>query len=165
LGAFLAGILFPRVAELRPLVAPLRRWGAFLLPLFLVLSGLSTDVTGLHGPDFVTLLVILGLAVAGKLGMGWVASRAAGLDGHEAATVGVLLNTRGVTELVVLSIGLGAGILEARLYTVFVLIALLTSAATGPLLSAVGRSAAAARRRAAIATDQPGRVGPSEAAV
>jgi Kef-type K+ transport system membrane component KefB len=151
LGAFFAGFMFPRAAAVRALIAPLRRAGMFLLPLFLVLSGLSTDVGGLRRHDFAALLLILVLAVAGKLGAGWAAARAAGLNGREAATVGILLNTRGVTELVVLSIGLEAGIMEPRLYTVFVLMALLTSAATGPLLSAVGRPAepVPARRRPA----------------
>jgi Kef-type K+ transport system membrane component KefB len=54
--------------------------------------------------------------------------------------VGVLLNTRGVTELVVLSVGLKAGIIGPRLYTVFVLMALVTSASTGPMLAAIRRS-------------------------
>jgi Kef-type K+ transport system membrane component KefB len=139
LGAFFAGFVFPRTPAVRALIAPLRRAGMFLLPLFLVLSGLSTDVSGLGQHDFATLLLILMLAVAGKLGAGWAAARTAGLNGREATTIGILLNTRGVTELVVLSIGLQAGIMEPRLYTVFVLMALLTSAATGPLLSAVDR--------------------------
>lgn len=142
LGAFFAGFVFPRTAALRELIAPLRRAGMFLLPLFLVLAGLKTDVGGLDARDFATLTLILTLALAGKIGAGWAAARAAGVDGRDAATVGVLLNTRGVTELVVLSIGLEAGILEPQLYTVFVLMALLTSGATGPLLSAVDRIAA-----------------------
>jgi Kef-type K+ transport system membrane component KefB len=141
LGAFFAGFVFPRTAALRGLIAPLRRAGTFLLPVFLVLAGLKTDVGGLDARDFATLPLILTLAVAGKIGAGWAAARVAGLNGRDAATIGVLLNTRGVTELVVLSIGLGAGILEPRLYTVFVLMALLTSGATGPLLSAVDRIA------------------------
>lgn len=142
IGAFFAGLVFPRTAALRAPVAALGRAGMFLLPLFLAASGLATDLGGLRGDDVATLLVVIVLALAGKLGAGWVAGRAAGFSGREAATIGTLLNTRGAAELVVLSIGLEAGILELRLYTVLVLMGLLTSAATGPLLTAIGRSTA-----------------------
>jgi Kef-type K+ transport system membrane component KefB len=148
LGAFFAGLLMPRRADGAvevELIAPIRAGGVLLLPLFLTLSGLSTNIGGLHASDLATFVVVLAIAVVGKLGVGWIAARAAGLTRRDSATVAALLNTRGVTELVVLSIGLKAGILDERLYTVFVLMALVTSAATGPMLSAIRRAAAADR--------------------
>lgn len=142
LGAFLAGLIMPRCADGEPqldLVAPIRAAGVCLLPIFITLSGLSTNIGALHARDLATFVLILAIAVIGKLGVGWFASRSAGLNRSDSAMVGVLLNTRGVTELVVLSIGLKAAILDERLYTVFVMMAVVTSAATGPLLSAIRR--------------------------
>jgi Kef-type K+ transport system membrane component KefB len=160
IGAFFAGLIMPRGADGeadRALIGPIRAAGVLLLPLFLTLSGLSTDVGALHARDVAIFGLVCAVAVFGKLGVGWAAARAAGLTARDSAMVGVLLNTRGVTELVVLSVGLKAGVMGERLYTVFVLMALLTSAATGPLLSALrgageqtgGRSWLA--RRAALA--------------
>lgn len=144
LGAFFAGLMMPRRDDGRTdvkLVEPLRAGGVALLPLFLVLSGLSTDIGALRGRDLATFALVLVIAVVGKLGVGCGAARVAGLTRRDAAMVGVLLNTRGVTELVVLSVGLKAGIIGERLYTIFVLMALVTSIATGPLLTATRRSA------------------------
>ena len=144
LGAFFAGLMMPRRADGEAdgdVIAPIRVVGVLLLPIFLTLSGLSTNIGALGVRDIATLMLVCTIAVVGKLGVGWLAARAAGLTNHDAAMVGVLLNTRGVTELVVLSVGLKAGILDERLYTVFVLMALLTSASTGPLLTALRRAA------------------------
>jgi Kef-type K+ transport system membrane component KefB len=143
-GAFFAGLLMPRRGDGSvevELVAPIRIVGVVLLPVFLTLSGLATNIGGLQARDLATLGLVCAIAVIGKLGVGWVAARVAGLTRRDAAMVGALLNTRGVTELIVLSVGLKAGIIDERLYTVFVLMALVTSAATGPMLSAIRRVA------------------------
>jgi Kef-type K+ transport system membrane component KefB len=143
LGAFFAGILMPRRedgGEDAALMGPIRAAGVLLLPLFLTLAGLSTNIGALNARDVATFVLVCAIAVIGKLGVGWAAARAGGLNRRDSAMVGVLLNTRGVTELVVLSVGLKAGIIGPRLYTVFVLMALVTSASTGPMLAAIRRS-------------------------
>jgi Kef-type K+ transport system membrane component KefB len=142
LGAFLAGAVVPRAPGGKsaegPLV-PLRSLGGALLPVFILTAGLPTDLAALGARDLVACALILSVSFAGKLGGGWLAARLAGLSSRDAAVVGALLNTRGVTELVVLSVGLSARLIGPHAYTVFVLMALITSAATGPLLSALRR--------------------------
>ena len=138
LGALLAGLVMPRRADgtAHPeIVVPLERAGGLLLPVFFVISGLSTDIGALRGPDLLLLALVCVIATAGKLGAGLLGARAAGLPWRTSAVVGALINTRGLTEIVALNAGLQAGIIDARLYTVFVLMALITTAATGPLLT------------------------------
>ena len=155
LGAFFAGLLLPRRRDgeaAGEVIAPIRAAGVLLLPLFLTLSGLSTNIGALNARDVVAFVVVCSIAVIGKLGVGWAAARAAGLSGRDSAMVGSLLNTRGVTELIVLSVGLKAGVIDGRLYTVFVLMALVTSAATGPMLTAIRRN----EDRAQLLARRPG---------
>lgn len=145
LGAFVAGVAMPRdeTGKADPaLLAAVGRASEVMLPVFFVVSGLSTDLGSLRAADVGLLVVICVAATAGKIGVGMLAARASRLSWHASATIGVLLNTRGLTELVVLNVGLQAGFISTRLYTVFVLMALLTTAATGPLLSLLARTAA-----------------------
>lgn len=134
-GAFIAGVLTPRVRTATALVQPLRDAGDLLLPIFFVVSGLSMDVGALHAGDVALLAVICAIAISGKIGGGFLGSRASGLSGRDATVVGVLLNTRGLTELIVLNVGLQDGLLSRRLFTVLVIMALFTTALTSPLLS------------------------------
>lgn len=112
--------------------------GSILLPLFFVITGLSVVVGSLRGEDFILLVAFCLLASLGKLGPGYAASRLSGLDPRQSAITATLVNTRGLTELIALSVGLQAGIIGARLYTVLVLMALVTTLMTGPLLARIG---------------------------
>src|SRR5260221_3542249 len=112
-----------------------------LLPLFFVVTGLSVVIGTLHARDFLLLAALCLIASAGKLVPGYAASRLSGLDRRQSAVVASLVNTRGLTELIALSVGLQAGIIGTRLFTVLVLMALVTTLLTGPLLSLVGRPA------------------------
>ena len=142
-GAFLAGCAIPRAG---PLYEHARRLSpltsGLLLPLFFVVSGLQVDLRGLvhHSGELVAGLAILGVAVAGKVGGAAVAGRWTGLPKSEALVLGVLLNCRGLTELIVLGVGLQLGVLSRSLYTVLVLMALTTTAMTTPLLRLVAPS-------------------------
>jgi Kef-type K+ transport system membrane component KefB len=135
-GAFLAGLVFPRSNGV-PDADVLRRTeeiGGLLLPLFFVVTGLSTNV-GAFGASAVMLLGILCfVAGAGKIGSAYVASRVGGLDPRDSATVAVLLNARGLTELIALSAGLSAGIIGKQLYSILVIMALTMTVLTAPLL-------------------------------
>jgi Kef-type K+ transport system membrane component KefB len=107
------------------------------LPLFFVVTGLSANISALNGSAFVVLAIVCVVAGAGKLGPGYAASRVGGLGRREAATVAVLVNTRGLTELIALNAGLQAGVIGARLFSILVLMALLMTVVTAPLLRLV----------------------------
>ncbi|MFJ9898225.1 cation:proton antiporter [Streptomyces sp. NPDC091280] len=120
---------------------------SLLLPLFFVTTGLALDVGSLRFGDFVLLVVLCAVACAGKLGGGYLGARLGGLPRQASATVAALLNTRGLTELIALNLGLASGIIHERLFTVLVLMAVITTLMTGPLLSALGHRANPARDR------------------
>lgn len=135
-GAFLAGITM-RATKRTPdaqVVRAMDQVGSMLLPLFFVVTGLSLDVGAVRGDAFLLLVVVVVIACAGKIGPGYAISRASGLSQRDSATVAALVNTRGLTELIALNAGLSAGIIDERLFTVLVLMALITTLATGPLL-------------------------------
>jgi len=137
-GAFLAGLIIPRTADGAPdaeLVRPLQETGVLLLPLFFALAGIPVDLGALRSRDLLLLVLVCGIAIVGKVGGGGAGARAAGMSGRDAAAVGIMLNTRGLTELIALNIGLQAGLIDQGLYTVLVVMALLTTALTGPLLT------------------------------
>jgi K+:H+ antiporter len=112
--------------------------GGLLLPLFFVVTGLSLNIGALGAAAFTVLPAICLIASVGKMGPAYVASRFGGLSPRDAATVAVLLNTRGLTELIVLSAGLSAGIIGPSLFAILVVMALITTAMTAPLLSLIG---------------------------
>jgi len=140
-GAFAFGVLFAR-----PALAQVARWpirvatwlGLLLLPLYLIVPGATTDFRDLDLGNGGEILVVLVVAAASKLVAGSVSARATGLSRHEALSVGVLLNTRGLVELVALGIGLSAGLLDSSLYAVLVIMAVTTTVATSPTLRLLG---------------------------
>lgn len=138
-GAFLLGAIVPRETVLgAPLAWKLETVvTTLLLPVFFAFSGLRTElglVSG--GAGWAMTALIIALATVGKLGGASIAARATGLPWREAGAVGALMNARGLMELVVLNIGLELGVLTPALFTMLVLMALVTTVATGPLLSA-----------------------------
>lgn len=106
------------------------------LPAFFAFTGLRTEVGLLQTvQDWWTCGVIIGVAVAGKYGGVTLAARSRGLSWRDSAVLGALMNTRGLVELIVLNIGLDLGVLTPRLFTMLVLMALVTTIMTSPLLS------------------------------
>lgn len=140
-GAFLAGVCFPRVEEwqvsLRSRLDMLV--SVLLLPLFFALTGMRTRLDLLTGGKLWlwTGLVLLG-AVIGKLGGAALAARWTGLSWHNAAALGALLNTRGLVELIVLNIAYNAHVFSPTLFTMMVVMALMTTVATSPILNWLG---------------------------
>jgi Kef-type K+ transport system membrane component KefB len=131
-GAFAVGVIAPREAgEASRLLTTA---GVVLVPTYFILTGLSFDIRTLGADGLVVLAVVLVVATASKVGSAMWATRRAGMERRDALALGLLLNTRGLTELVVLDIGLKAGIIDTRLFTVLVLFALITTAATMPLV-------------------------------
>jgi Kef-type K+ transport system membrane component KefB len=108
----------------------------FLVPLFFAFAGLRTSLGLVQGGSlWGYTLVIIAVAVAGKLGGCGITARLTGMPWREAAALGVLMNTRGLMELVVLNIGLDIGVLGPELYTMMVIMAIATTFLTTPLLS------------------------------
>jgi Kef-type K+ transport system membrane component KefB len=108
------------------------------LPAFFALTGMRTSIGLLDGLEawlFCGLIILV--ACAGKFGGTLVAARLTGIDWRSSAALGVLMNTRGLMELIVLNIGLDMGVLSPTLFAMFVLMALVTTFATGPLLSVI----------------------------
>jgi Kef-type K+ transport system membrane component KefB/nucleotide-binding universal stress UspA family protein len=136
-GAFIMGAIMPRRAELTEDVT--RRIEDFvvmlLLPLFFAYTGLRTDVGLLERPELILLtLVLLAVAIFCKFGGAMFASRMTGLGWRESAVIGSLMNTRGLTELIVLNLALEKGVISEALFAALVLMALATTFMTGPLL-------------------------------
>jgi hypothetical protein len=107
----------------------------FLLPVFFAYSGLKTQVGLLNSPELWLLCAaILGVAIVGKYVGTYYAARSCQIDRQEASALGWLMNTRGLTELIVLNIGLELGVISPLLFTMLVIMALVTTFMTSPLL-------------------------------
>jgi hypothetical protein len=105
------------------------------LPVFFAYSGLRTEIGLLNRPELWALcaLVVI-VAILGKYVGTFIAARVSGIDKREASALGWLMNTRGLTELIVLNIGLSLGVISPLLFTMLVIMALVTTFMTSPLL-------------------------------
>jgi Kef-type K+ transport system membrane component KefB len=136
-GAFLSGVIMPSRTRLRVFLRErLETLSAvLLLPLFFAFTGLRTQIGLLNDwQSWAVCAGIIAVAISGKCGGSVLAARWTGLDWPDALAIGVLMNTRGLMELVVLNIGYDLGILSPRMFTMMVLMALVTTFMTGPLL-------------------------------
>ena len=138
-GAFLMGAIMPKSQEFVQQV--LHRLESLtvvvLLPLFFAFSGLRTSVGSVKGGMWLVVLLIIVAAIAGKLGGSAVAARMAGAPWRDATSLGILMNTRGLMELVALNIGLDIGVITPTVFTMLVLMALVTTFMTSPMLELV----------------------------
>jgi Kef-type K+ transport system membrane component KefB len=135
-GAFIAGLAMPADAEARSTICERLEYvsESVLLPLFFALSGLRTRIGALDQAQlWLACALIVLVAVACKFAAGAVA-RLGGWSWRESLTLGALLNTRGLIELIVLNIGYDLGILSPAWFTILVIMALVTTCLTGPLL-------------------------------
>ncbi|MBX3263323.1 MAG: cation:proton antiporter [Labilithrix sp.] len=136
-GAFIFGAIIPKDGALARLLAEKLEDVAvvLLLPIFFAYSGLRTEIGLLSTPGSwgICGLIIL-LACAGKFGGSTIAARLTGLPWRESSAIGILMNTRGLMELIVLNIGLDLGVISPTLFTMMVVMALATTFMTSPLL-------------------------------
>ena len=139
-GAFLAGIIMPDsfrqilVNKVEDLTVVL------LLPLFFAFTGLRAQISGLSDPQmYGTLLFIVVVAVAGKFLGSALAAKFVGQDWKTSLSIGALMNTRGLMELVVLNIGYDLGVLSSGIFALMVFMALITTFMTGPLLDLINK--------------------------
>ncbi|AUS81304.1 cation/H(+) antiporter [Actinoalloteichus sp. AHMU CJ021] len=139
-GAFLVGVAVPHGGGWNRVVGRLAAAGRTVVPVFFVVAGLDLFTGPGSGFPVGTTVLAVGLALLGKIGGGYLGARLARLPAADALTFGVLMNTRGLTEIVVLQAGYAAGILSPGLFLVLVVMAVVTTAMTGPLLSLLVRS-------------------------
>ncbi len=139
-GAFFAGFVMPKktwltqdlTARIEPLVTVL------LLPLFFTLTGMRTNIWAVSGTEmWMAGMLIIAVAIAGKLGGTAISARLGGMPWRESLAIGVLMNTRGLMEMVILNVGFELGIIPASLFSMMVLMALVTTFMTSPLLSLI----------------------------
>lgn len=139
-GAFLAGAILPRQGGLAHALAEKLEdlVVVVLLPLFFAHSGMRTEL-GLFGSStsWVVLGAIVLVACAGKLGAGTLAARLTGLSWRESGALGILMNTRGLMVLIVLNLGLDVGVIGPALFTMMVVMTLVTTFVTTPVLDVV----------------------------
>jgi Kef-type K+ transport system membrane component KefB len=140
-GAFLWGLAMPRSARL--LQAQQGQLNAvvvrLMLPLFFAVSGLNTRLTALDRPElWGAMALVLLVAVSGKFCGAWAMARLSGVPAREAQALGWLMNTRGMTELVILNVGLSLGVISTTLFSIGVVMAIATTLMAGPLLERLG---------------------------
>jgi Kef-type K+ transport system membrane component KefB len=138
-GAFLFGVVMPRegaAAALREeILDRLEQVSVLvLLPVFFVVSGLSVNLSSVGLSGLAELCLILLVAVAGKFGGAFVGARLAGVRCRRAGVLATLMNTRGLTGIVILSAGLQLHILDQSLYSLMIVMAIVTTMMAGPLL-------------------------------
>ncbi len=138
-GAFLAGVLMPRQgtellrSRLTDRIGSLN--STLLLPVFFVVAGLKVDLSEVRLSGLGELGLILLVAIGGKFAGAFTAARLNGLPERQSATLAVLMNTRGLTELIILTVGLQLGVIDGSLYSLMVVMAVVTTAMAGPLLT------------------------------
>lgn len=165
-GAFGAAVPRARIEEHAPEVAErIEQTSLFLLPVFFTVTGLSVDLGGLGGRGVAMVLAFVAVACAGKFLGAATAARLSGVPRRESVALGVLLNARGLTELVILDVGLGLGVLDRRLFTAMAVMALVTTPMTGPLLERLGHRQDLPRGAGLSGPPRRGRERGAEAAV
>jgi Kef-type K+ transport system membrane component KefB len=139
-GAFLMGAVLPADSRLaRELTRRIEDVVVvLLLPIFFAYTGTRVRIGLLQSPaEWLLCGLIVATACAGKFGGSAVAARLTGLGWRDSAALGILMNTRGLVELIVLNIGLDLGVLSPTLFTMLVVMAVVTTAATSPVLAAI----------------------------
>ncbi|MEI5102556.1 cation:proton antiporter [Streptomyces sp. PmtG] len=136
-GAFSLGVVFPRSAAVDRAVGSIAPVGQLVfLPLFFTYSGLNTDFGLLTGSALLLLTAgCVAAAIVGKFGACWLTARALGEERGVALRVGTLMNARGLMQLIAINVGLAAGIVSPRMFSMLVVVALVTTLMATPLLS------------------------------
>jgi len=141
-GGFLAGIVMPENIRFRNIFIEKVEDVALVLflPLFFVYTGLRTEISILNLPgSWIICLIIITVAIAGKFLGATISSKFTGQNWKDSISIGTLMNTRGLVELVVLNIGFDLGVLSSGLFTMMVIMALVTTFMTAPVLELINR--------------------------
>jgi K+:H+ antiporter len=143
-GGFLLGCVMPRGVLADSIRKQLEPFTVIvLLPMFFTYSGLNTHLTLVADPYLLMIaLAVLGMSILGKFGACWAAARLSGQDNRTALGIGALMNARGLMELIIINIGLQAGVIGPALFSILVLMAIVTTLMASPLFEFVyGREA------------------------
>lgn len=136
-GAFLFGACLPRddrlLHSLAQRIEPISI--VVLMPLLFALAGLGTTASAFSGASFGVMLLVLVVAAVGKIAGGTAGARMAGYGWRNSLATGALMNARGLMELIVMKIGLDAGLIGPELFTMLLVMAIVTTAMTGPLIN------------------------------
>lgn len=158
-GAFLFGVIVPREgtdALRHRIIDRVEEFNsALLLPVFFIVSGLKVNLSTLSTTGLVELGLVLLVAIAGKFGGAFVGARLHGLPARKSAALATLMNTRGLTELIILTVGLQLGVLDQSLYSIMVAMAVITTAMAGPLLRLIYPPSVIERDQAVEQARQP----------
>jgi len=141
-GAFMAGVIMPSTVSFRNIFIEKVEDVSMvlLLPLFFVFTGLRTQIGLLNEPYlWQVCLAIIAVAVIGKFAGSALAARFVGQSWKESLSIGALMNTRGLMELIVLNIGYDLGVLTPEIFAMMVIMALITTFMTGPALDLINR--------------------------
>jgi Kef-type K+ transport system membrane component KefB len=152
LGGFLAGLIMPRDRQFRSYLLARFETAAvtLLLPVFFAVTGLRTSMGMIRGGEmWACCLLIVVVATLGKCGASWAAAVVAGMSREDAGSLSILLNTRGLMELIILNIGLEMRIISSALFSMLVFMALFTTFSTAPILDWISH-----RRSRQIASSQ-----------
>jgi K+:H+ antiporter len=152
-GAFLAGVVVSAHAATRTLVQDRVHAlaSAMLVPLFFASAGLRTELSSIVGiRSWMLCAAIVVVAIAGKFGGASLAARFTGMAWRDSLALGALMNTRGLMELIVLNVGYDLGILSPALFSMMVLMALVTTGMTAPILTLLRGNTTALGVRSAI---------------
>ncbi|AIE75255.1 MULTISPECIES: cation:proton antiporter [unclassified Synechocystis] len=139
-GGFILGAILPKNTNLsKELTTKTEDFvSTFLLPIFFAYSGLSTDLGLLNNPTlWAVCALVVTAAIAGKYGGVYLTTRALGVEKQEAKALGWLMNTRGLTELIILNVGLKLGVISPVIFTIFVIMAIVTTLITSPLVTRI----------------------------
>lgn len=140
-GAFVFGAVMPRLGGEQLRHETMERLEQvsvlLLLPVFFVIAGLRVDLSTLDGRGLVDLGLILAVAITGKFAGAYLGARLSRIPPRRAGALASLMNTRGLTEIVILTVGVQLGILNDRLFSMMVVMALVTTVMAGPLLSVI----------------------------
>lgn len=157
-GAFFAGVIVPKengfTEDVRkrlqlPVVV-------LLIPLFFAFTGLRTSLGLISGSAMILYCVLVFIvAIVGKFGGSAVAARVMGTPWREAASIGILMNTRGLIELVILNIGLDIGVLNQSMFSIMVVMAVGTTLMTTPILSLISREDKQEEKREPVSLNDP----------
>jgi Kef-type K+ transport system membrane component KefB len=143
-GGFLLGTAMPRgrlAEDVRAKLEPITT--VLLLPVFFTYSGLNTKLDVMADPSLLLIaLAILGASILAKFGACWAAARLTGQDNPTALGIGALMNARGLMELIIINIGLQQGLIGVELFSILVVMAVVTTLMASPLFEFVyGRKA------------------------
>ncbi len=136
-GAFLFGLVMPAAKTSRQSASVMNHMQlgtVALLPVYFVIAGLKVDLAHIGLRGLTQLGLIISVAIIAKFGGTFAGVRTQGLPTRQSAVLGTLMNARGLTELVVLSVGLALGVISQRLYSLMVVMAIVTTIMTGPVL-------------------------------